>query len=520
MSVERCAPEPRFIEVIEAHAAQTPEAMAVEDECTQMSYAQLWMQAMEVAGGLGAVGVQPGQRVALAVAPSAHALATVLGCMIAGVAAAPINPRFTTTEVDAYFEVLAPSLLIGDAAGGPLLDEVDARRDVRCLSIADLCRPADAVESKRPVVPVGAKALTEAPAIIFGTGGTTGLPKAAAWSHESLWLYGAACAHALEVRRTDVELFFSPFFHIALATGPLGTLFAGGRVQFLAGFDAARVNAEIATGRVTRFFAPPTALVRLMEHPSFDRTKTGRVRRILFGSTRSEPSLIGKLTESFPSTEFITGYGATEFGGVLRLRSWERSEADGPDVLGWPVPGVHVRIVGPDGEDLPIGASGEIVARAPWQMDGYLGEAGTNESAFVRGGVRSGDLGLRRADGSILMQGRVKDLIITGGENVFPIEVESVLSRHRDVHEAAVFGVPDPDWGERVEAAVVLGGGLVLAGARHEDELRNFARTHLASYKTPKRIHILDSMPLTPAMKIDKRALRERFAGVKDRDGA
>lgn len=496
----------RYFDVISGHAIHTPDATAIEDDGQVLTYRDLWVRASSAAAWLDRAGVRPGNRVAIAAAPGADAVVVLLGCMIAGAVAAPMNPRFSATEADAYLQVLTPSIVIGDVTGEQLLSAIAARPNgPETMSLPEVC------EGFATPIPDAGISAPDGPrphdvALVVGTGGTTGTPKAAMWSHRSLWLYGASCAHATEIRRTDVELFFSPFFHIVLSTGPLSTLYAGGTVRFLPGFDTGRVAAEVASGRVTRFFAPPTALVRLLAHPSFDATRTDSVRRILFGSTRSEPSLIAQLTEGFPRAELVTGYGATEFGGVLRLRSWERGEADGPEVLGWPVPGVRVRIVGPGGDDLPLGETGEIVVHAPWQMDGYLGAA--DAEPFHEGGVRSGDLAVRRADGSIVLQGRSKDLIITGGENVFPVEVEGVLSRHPAVEEAAVFGLPDEDWGERVEAAVVIRESASAEAPFSVADLREFARQHLAGYKVPKRIQVVASMPLTAAMKIDKRALR------------
>jgi acyl-CoA synthetase (AMP-forming)/AMP-acid ligase II len=247
-----------------------------------------------------------------------------------------------------------------------------------------------------------------------------------------------------------------------------------------------------------------------MESPAFDAERMGNVRRLLFGSTRSEPDLADRLARAFPNAEFVTGYGATEFGAVVRLRSWEM--VDGKDHgAGRAVPGVSIVIVGLDDEILPAGEIGELVIRAPWQMLGYWGVGAEGVRAFVHGGVRSGDLGERDADGNIHLRGRLKDVVITGGENVFPVEVEDALSSHPDVAEAAVVGVLDKEWGERVEAFVVLNGSPVPIT---EEALGAYCRDRLARYKVPKRFHIVDGLPLTSAMKVDKRALRELLANA------
>ena len=487
----------RYLDAIAAHARHAPDRLALRDEHGDVSYGALWSAAERLAGGLRAKGVRPGDRVVTALPPGAAQLAVMFGAMVAGAVAAPLNVKLTRPEVRRYLDPVAPRLVVASAAHAELVDDP--------LVLADpVAGPFDALG---PLLGEPGPRLSDvdpaAPAILFGTGGTTGLPKAGCWTHRSLWLYAAACVGAMEVRRTDVELFFSPFFHIALVTGPFGTLFAGGACHFQPGFDEAEVLRAVTGGTVTRFFGAPTALARLIDHPDCTPESTRAVRRILFGSTRSEPDLPGRLRAAFPSAELITGYGATEFGAVARLRSWEL--VDGVDQgVGAPVPGVDIRVVDPLGVESAAGEVGEIVVHAPWQITGYWGQP------LLDGGVRSGDLGFVDGDGYLHLRGRSKDLVITGGENVFPAEVEDALAQHPDIAEAAVFGRPDPDWGERVEAALVPRAGVAL----DNDEVRAFCRERLAGYKVPKVFHVLDRLPLTATMKVDRRRLRELADGA------
>lgn len=342
--------------------------------------------------------------------------------------------------------------------------------------------------------------------MIFGTGGTTGLPKGAEWSRQGLGSYLAASALALESRRTDVEMYFAPHFHIALATCAFATLYAGGCCWMEPRFDADRIVAALATGEVTRIFGPPTALTRVIEHADFEPAMAGAVRQVLFGSTVSDPSLPERLARAFPRAILVSGYGATEFGAVARIHSWDTVDRAMTGV-GWAVPGAVLSILDAAGRPVPDGETGELVVRTPWQMLGYVGAGG--ETVRADGGIRSGDLASRRPDGAIQLRGRLKELIITGGENVFPVEVERVLCGHPDVAEAAVIGLPDDHWGERVEAVVVLQPGA----ASSVETIAVHCRRQLAGYKVPKRISVRDVMPLTAAMKTDKRALKEWIRG-------
>jgi fatty-acyl-CoA synthase len=501
-----------FVAVLERHAEQTPNTVALRDPSGSLTYAELWDAMRSIAGWLRATGADTGDRIAIALPGSVANLVAMFAAMACGAVAAPLNTSLRPRELVDYLERIDASLVLTSPA---LRAELADQTTGRVLELGDPLTGGD------PLAPFAGLDLSApsgnvvavdppAPAIMFGTGGTTGVPKAAMWSHEALWLYGASCTAAMEVRRTDVELFFSPQFHIALVTGPFGTLFSGGAVHVLPAFDTESVIELLAAGEITRLFGAPTALARVIAHPNFDPVAMSQVRRVLFGSTRSEPGLPDRLAKAFPNAEFITGYGATEFGAVLRLRSWEL--VDGADHgVGRAVPGVSVLIVGPDEEILPRGEVGELVIRAPWQMLRYWGAGPEVDQAFVHGGVRSGDLGLRDSDGHIHLRGRLKDVVITGGENVFPVEVEDVLSSHPAVAEAAVVGVLDTEWGERVEAAVVL---TVAASAPSPAGLNEYCRERLAGYKVPKRFHVLDQLPLTSAMKVDKRVLREQMTSA------
>ncbi|MFI0406028.1 class I adenylate-forming enzyme family protein [Actinomadura sp. 3N508] len=475
-----------FVDVVHRHASQTPRAPAVADPVTAWSWTDLWRRARQVGGALADRGVGPGDRVGTALDPGAEHLAVLIGIMACGATAAPLNVKLAPAELARYLEAVRPSAIVVGDGHHP-------RARVPSYPSGELAGADASWEHHRTS--------GDAPAIVFGTGGTTGTPRGAVWSTAGLVDYLACSALVLEARRTDTELYFAPFFHVALATCALSTLYAGGGLVVEPRFDAGRAVDLLLAGRANRLFGPPTALNRILDHAAFDPSRTGHVRAVLFGSTASEPDLPERLSRGFGGATLITGYGATEFGAVARLRSWENGgKMSG---IGWPVPGAELRIVSAAGEPVEAGEVGELVVRAPWQMAGYLAEGVLQPVPDE--GVRSGDLAVRAPDGSIELRGRLKELIITGGENVYPIEVERVLCEHPDVAQAAVVGVSDHDWGERVEAVVVPAAAPAdaLVG-----DLDRHCRERLAKYKVPKRIVVRDAMPLTTAMKIDKRALK------------
>jgi fatty-acyl-CoA synthase len=498
-----------LLRVLADHAAQTPLTPALSDARDSLSFAQLWRYVDAVPAWLESHDIGAGDPVAIALAPGVAFLALLLGVMAAGAIAVPLNVRLTPGELDQYLLSIGAKAVFTDSIDFRGMDataatpvwEVD-RALPASVSLGFLGGHGMDVESAawNYRLPVAASA----PAIVFGTGGTTGTPKAAAWSHAGLWSYASSCALAMEVRRTDVELFFSPVSHIALATGPFATLFAGGSCHFLPEFNAGDVAELLALGGITRLYGAPTALERLISSPEFDASKMNAVRRILFGSSRSAPDLPDRLSRAFPAAEFITGYGATEFGAVIRLRSWEMRGVTDMGV-GKPVPGATIRVVDSCGQRVPRGTTGEIVVDAPWRMLGYWNRKDETDAVSGEAGIRSGDLGWIDASGNIHLSGRLKEMIITGGENVFPAEVENVLSSHPDVAEAAVIGVHDDEWGERVVAVLVP-----LPGRQptHE-QLRRYSRERLAGFKVPKKFHLVPQLPITPAMKVDKRTIEE-----------
>lgn len=471
-------------------AAHDGSQLALRDDCGSVTFAELVAVAGRVAGGLADRGLQPGDRVALAMEPSAAYVTALLGVLSAGAVAVPLNTRLTPPETATYLEPIAPRLLLADPAheGWLPVPTVVARHVDECGDLAsrlrDLLGAGFAQVNLEP----------DSPAIIFPTGGTTGLPKGAWYSHAGLARFCTHVAANQDRSPGDIEVYFSPFFHVSLCAGVLTCLAAGGAVDVLRTFDPEDALAAIRRGG-TRLMGSPTMFVALRQAPSFGSTDRSGVTHVGFGATDATKPFIDSLLHDFPKARLYYGYGATEYGPVTAMPH-EAMVQGGRNGVGRAVAGVELRVVGEQ--------PGELAVRCAWQAEGYWGRPEETAATFTADGVMLGDIASIDADGWVVLKGRSKEMVITGGENVFPIEVENVLALHPAVNEVCVFGVPDDYWGERVEAAVVVRPGATL----DTDDMVAFARTRLAGYKVPKAVHELAALPLTPNNKPDRRALR------------
>jgi acyl-CoA synthetase (AMP-forming)/AMP-acid ligase II len=481
--------------VLALHARSLAHKPAIVENGGATTYAQLHDRAAGAAAALRALGVKPGERVGIAMQPSAAYVAVLLGAMGLGAVPAPLNTRLTSHELDDYLRRLEPRLVLSDgsaritAPGVPVLalDPADA------LGALARSAPGGRAEAVFPWDgPAG-------PAIAFPTGGTTGLPKAAVWGGDGLSLaLISACMH-LGIGRSDTELYFSPMYHLTLVTSLLAVLYGGGTVRLLPRFDEDAVLAALDGEAVTRFFGTPVVIERLLAARG-GTLPLNTLRAVLFGASRSGPDFPLRLQQALPSARLMTGYGATEFGAVTRV--WPEEVLDPSCGVGRPVAGVELTVCGPDGAALAGGEAGEVAVRSPMAMLGYL--SGEKARTVEGGAIRSGDLGALDELGRLHLRGRISELIKTGGENVFPSEVEGVVVQHASVFDAVVYGVEDAHWGERVECAVI-----VRPGARFDAaELRAFCATRLGGYKVPKRFRVVREFPRTSTMKLDRQALR------------
>lgn len=449
-------------------------------------------------------GAGPGRRVGLIMDGGRDQAALILASLRTGAGTIPLNIRLTTAELATFAGSCSPAFVI---ASSPYVDRVRELAPVHVLEDRRLT-PAGGRAGDPPAHPAGE-------AIIIGTGGTTGLPKAAVYSAAAVWYWTICTAFAQQLYRDDVALFGWPFFHSSLLTGLLTPLVAGATVCIPDRFDADHVIAAVAEQRVTHIGGAPTMLSRVLHAALADPGTWSSVRIVQFGATKSPPGFVDRLRAALPRAQLITGYGSTEFGPVTRCFDADfRDDLDAG--VGRPLPGASVSVIDPQtGEPTrdPV-AEGEIAVSCPWQMSYYTGDpAATREVLRDDGMILSGDIGRFDDGGYLHLAGRRKEIIITGGENVFPAEVEQVLSQLPYVKDLAVYGVADGTWGERVELALSVAPG---ARAPSLTEVRRYAREFLAPYKLPRSLTVLDDLPLTSGLKIDKRRLAADSALLRE----
>ena len=395
----------------------------------------------------------PGSVVALSADATVAGVATLLALIVADVVAAPLNVRLTARELTEYLDRIQPALLISDPShtaatlGRDWLDLGWPELDWPGLDRTDL----DEVGRSAPPSIDTAQPVMSDPCIAFPTGGTTGLPKAALWTQEGLALAIGSSVDNLVVDADDTELYISPIFHVTIVPGFLATLAAGGTVVLQPRFDAAAAAEAIESGQITRMFGTPTAVGRIFDH--MHGPQPDNRMQLIYGAARSSDPFRARVREMLPRASVYSGYGATEVGAVVRLKP---EHGGGDRGVGRPVAGVRITILDPDRQSVPTGERGDVAVFSPFACIGYLGAETTGPQRLADGSVITGDVGWLDEDGFLHLDGRRTEMIKTGGENVFPAEVEAVLLSHPAVRDAAVFGVVDPEWGEQVRALVVL----------------------------------------------------------------
>jgi long-chain acyl-CoA synthetase len=421
-----------------------------------------------------------------------------------------VVPAFGRVFVDLNFRLSQDELafMVQDAGVDVLVADAE-RLDVASRLGPDVLAEDewDALAAGTPVGPPGCDG--GALAAISYTGGTTGRPKGVMLSHENLLANARHNLIATGHTADDVWLHFCPMFHVAGTANVLACTWVGARQVVLPRFEPGVVLAAIERERATHAVFVPTMLAMLLEHPDFGSTDLSSLRHIQYAASPISPDLQRRVIEAF-DCDVAQFYGMTEAAPtVSHLTPQDHRAGERLRSMGTPVPGVQVDVRGPLGEPLAPGEIGELWIRGPNIMRGYWNRPDATADVLVDGWYRSGDVAYADERGYLFMVDRAKDMIITGGENVYSIEVESVLVEHPVVREAAVFGVPHERWGEAVHAVVVL-----EAGGREVDPntLIEHCRERIAGFKVPRSLEIREeSLPRSGAGKVLKSTLREPF---------
>ena len=474
------------------------------------TFAQFADRVARQAAALQARGIATGDRVAL-LAPNDDALVTLLtACWWLGAVACPLNTRWSLPELRYAVADCGARLLVADAqfaAQASALADVTSTAD--CLEIAAEAEQLAPLEDSRS----GGDAL----AAILYTGGTTGRSKGVMLSHANFWSASITRGAELNNSPDSVSLLVAPLFHVAGLGRLVGQAIVGGCCVTLPQFRAGPVLTAIEQHRISDIVVVPTMLQALLDAPGFDAACLQSLTRIAFGAAPMPPDLLDRALAAWPQAEFFQAYGLTETAGAVCINlPANHRPAKGSDVralgrlrsVGRPGLGAEIRIVDESGRELPRGEVGEIVVRGPMVTRGYWQLDEVTASALRGGWFHTGDGGRMDADGYLFIADRLKDMIISGGENVYSAEVEAALRSHPAVADAAVIGVPDARWGEAVHAVVVLRPAADADPAGIGDTLKAWCREQLAGYKCPRSVSLTDALPLSAAGKVLKTVLR------------
>ncbi|MBF6216096.1 long-chain fatty acid--CoA ligase [Nocardia puris] len=468
-----------------------------------------------LARGLHALGVAPGDRVAMLGVNSDRYFEYLFAVPWAGAVLTPINSRWSPAEVAfALAESEARVLLIDNVFRDHLpsirelyngLDHVVYCGDDNCpettLAYESLVADNDVAEDARR----GGQDLLG----LFYTGGTTGAPKGVMLSHNSVLTNALGCFATGEwLTQRGRMLHVAPMFHLA----DLFLLISGALAEhthvLLPGFSPEGVLDAFERYRITDVLLVPTMLQQIADHPDAKAFDLSTVRRVLYGTSPVSESLLERVGALLPAAGLAQAYGMTELAPVATiLRPSDHEDPALRRSAGRPAPHTEVRIVDNDDNEVPRGVVGEIVARGDHVMLGYWRRPDDTAAALRGGWMHTGDAGYMDERGYVFVVDRIKDMIVTGGENVYSAEVENVLSHHDAVAACAVIGVPDELWGERVHAVVMLRPDRTATA----EQLRDFCRSRIAAYKAPRSVDFVEALPVSGAGKVLKRELRKAF---------
>jgi long-chain acyl-CoA synthetase len=517
---------PGYVSAVMAAVAERHDAPATIFEARTRSWGETLDRAARIAGGLRAMGVEPGDRVAVLSANSDDYLSLYLAIPWAGGVLAPLNNRWTPVENAFAIDDCEPRVLfVSDdlaKANAAVLAERAGRLKLVMLGEADKGAGAISIEDL----------LTHAPAedagrggddllAIFYTGGTTGRSKGVMLSHAGFvrncqtmrdaGLFPAGCR----------GLVVAPLFHLAAAAAMTMAMLAGGTAVIARGFDPVGTLDLIAREKVTDALLVPTMIQMLLDAPGFDPARLSSVRTVMYGASPMPEATLDRIMAAAPHLDYYQAYGMTEVSCTATLlppayHKGEHRAAGRHRGAGLPIATTEMMIANDDGQPVTAGEIGEILVRGPCVMLGYWNQPDLTAETLRGGWMHTGDGGRIDEHGLLYVADRLKDMIVSGGENIYSAEVEGALSLHPDVAQVAVIAVPDERWGERVHAVIVARPGAAVS----EEALVAHCRERIAGYKCPRSIEFRPALPLSAAGKIVKAELRAKYWEGRSRNVA
>jgi len=507
-------------DIVAFSARRAPDAPAMLFGDQRWTFAELHGRINRTANAMLGIGA-PGERVAILAENLPEYVEAYYAVPRAGMCLVFVNYRLAPREIEHIVRDSGAALMITEPGYAEVSTKVAGSTGVRqvlCIG----CGPDGAPEGTTALESLVRDASDEEPVVEVGnddlawliyTSGTTGLPKGAMLSHANLM--AAVCSSAIRWPSdlTGPSLFPWPLCHVAGYGIPLLHLHARPLVLMRA-YEPGAFLEHIEKYRADETTVAPTMFSMLLRHPGFDDHDVSSIRRIGYGAAAMPAEVLRQGMQRFPNAEFATGFGMTELSGNVLYHPYEehlRGLESKPELLtsvGKPMPLGMVRVVDEAMNDVAAGEVGELVVRGPQVTLGYWNNPQATEEAFAGGWFHSGDLAKIDDEGNFYIVDRKKDMILTGGENVYSREVEEVLYRHAAVAEAAVIGLPDEMWGENVVAVVQLRADATAG----EDEIIAHCRSDLAGYKSPRRVFFIDELPRNASGKVLKRELRKRYA--------
>lgn len=497
------------IDFLRRGARSNPDGIAVEDGARSLSYAALSERVAAIAAGLQARLPVPGARIGVCAYNTIEHMTAILAVFAAGHVWVALNPRLGKPDLAAIIDCTALDAAIVDGDCLDLLDLPDipvfvGRHETGAGGEATLEGLAQRHAGEAP----RAHGLSlEAPQTIKFTGGSTGRPKGVVQPYRCINALVVGYQALFRFEPTDVNMCAAPLTH-GSAHYILPILAVGGRHVLVREPKAPALIDAFGDMGCTTAFMPPTMIYNLLDEPALERTDLSHVRHLHYGAAPMAPDRIREARQRlnraleviYGQTEapmLITGMTAPEFEDERNLLS-----------VGQEGPLMNVAIMAEDGSILPAGETGEIVCRGDLMMSGYLDDPVETEKAVIDGWLHTGDAGILDERGYLFIKDRLRDMIISGGFNVYPTEVEGALSRHPAVRDCIVFGVPDDKWGERVEVAVVVDEAQSLDA----EDLKQYGKAQLGSVRTPKTVHFVDQLPKSAVGKVLRREARRLFA--------
>ena len=500
--------------LVEISARRSPAKTAVMLDAIKLSYAELNGAANKIAGGLAKLGVRPGDKVAIMLPNTPHFVMCYYAILKAGATVVPLNVLFKRGEVEYHLDDSdATALIVWEG----FLEEAAAgfKGANRCSHLLVAQMPGSATQLPEGALPLNGLLADNPPAfdtvptmpddtaVILYTSGTTGRPKGAELSHFNMFFNAYIGAEkVLRVGDEEVGLAVLPLFHSFGQTCVMNALlYAGGTITLLPRFEPQKALEILVRDKVSYFAGVPTMYFYLLNFPGADQYDLSALRRCCSGGSAMPVEVMHAFNKKYNVT-ILEGYGLSETSPVASFNTLDRDPK--PGSIGLPIWGVEMRCVDAEGSQVPVGELGEIVIRGHNVMKGYYKRAEASAESIKGGWFYTGDVAYKDEEGYFFIKDRVKDLIIRGGFNVYPREIEEVLYAHPAVAEAAVIGVPDQALGEEVKAVVAFKPGQVA----EPQAIIDYCKERLAAYKYPRSVEIRETLPKTATGKILKRELK------------